>query len=281
MKFPLPVLKEKIVFATGTSTVAAGSTVYIYSNDQGGEGSGQSNASETIIIVNYLVARSGFLKNLVACSRTAPGVGQTFTYTVRINGVATSITCQIAGATAVTASDLVNTAKVTVGDRVTVELVTSAGAGVIQHHIAILLETLSTWGHYEHQNFSSGTSTVAVNTTTYLAPIFRSTFGGFISVEVYRSIVVRKGTLKNLIVLAGAAPGAGETFVYTVRVNGVNTAMTVTLSGAAQLTGTDVVNVVQIDAGDRITLKCVTSAAAAVTTHAASFDFEEGDYRAG
>lgn len=282
MKFPLPVLSEKILYST--TAFLANTTGYLLACDQGGESYGSNNVSEAVVSVNYLVTRAGLLKNLVVRAQSAPGGGQTYIYTIRINGVPTGITCTLTEVT-VNGSDLVNTAEVVIGDRVTLQLITSLGAAIDRHIATLELDSPSTRKPYEHTTFSSGTSTVPVNITRFLASLCRApTAGGNTIYEVEVTNIYlcpRKGSLKNLVALAGSAPGLGETFVYTVRVNGVATAMTVTLSGAAQVTGTDIVNVVQVDPSDRITLRVITSLAASVATHAASFDFEEGDYRAG
>lgn len=286
VKFPLPVLSEKIVYVTYTHNPPAGSTVYIACLDQVGEDStlGNYNASETSSVVNYLVVRSGLLKNLVVRTGAVAGAGQTFVYIVRVNGANTAITCTISGAVAVTASDLINTAEVIVGDRITIQAVISAAASATQHSASLAMDTPSTRRPYEHIWFNSG-ATIPTNVTKYLGSLFRmGAAGGYDSVDtsIYvNHLVTRKGTLKNFVVLASSVAGVGQTFVYTVEINGVPTAMTVTLSGNAQLTGTDIVNIIQVDPSNRITVKVVTSNGAAVATHVVSFDFEEGDYRAG
>lgn len=283
MKFPLPVLSERITFSTGGNTVGAGLTVYIYCGDQEGSIGINWSVNEAVVVCNYIVTRGGLLKNLVAGVQGTPGVGQTYVYTVRINGIPTAITCTIA-AGQTTASDLVNTAYVVVGDRVTLELVTSAAAGVRTHTVSIEMDTPSTRKPYEHSSFCSGASTIAANTTAYLMDSHRLYgIGGISVIELgtqVSHINTRKGTLKNFIALASSAAGAGESFTYNFRVNGV-TIVTITISGAIQLTNLDTASVIQVNPGDRITLQAVTSLAAAVATHSTSFDFEEGDYRAG
>lgn len=284
-RFPLPELKERILYNSGNITIAAASTAYPYCIDQGGEhNSATISAVEGAVAVNYLVTRGGLLKNLVAAVDAAPGAGETYTYTVRVNGAPTAITCQIAGA-GLANSDLVNTARVVVGDRVTVQVVTSAAASVTLHNVAIEVAHPSKRIPYERINFTSYATTVPANTTRYISSLGRAPLAGSMDAIEMRwpnyYLNARKGTLKNFVALASVAAGAAQSFVYTMRVNGVNSALTVTVSGAAQVTGMDTTNVVQIDPGDRITLQVVTSAGAAVATHAASFDFEEGDYRAG
>lgn len=80
------------------------------------------------------------------------------------------------------------------------------------------------------------------------------------------------GVIRNLYIHATAAPGAAETFVYTIMINGIATAITVTFAGALETEGNDVVNAVAVDAGDLITLRIVTSLNANATYHHAMCD---------
>lgn len=85
------------------------------------------------VLCSVLLATNGTLKNLRIKVSTSPGVGQTYTYTVMKNGVATTITCTISGAAATTASDLTHTVTVAAGDTYSVRMVESATA-VPSHH---------------------------------------------------------------------------------------------------------------------------------------------------
>lgn len=85
-----------------------------------------------------------------------------------------------------------------------------------------------------------------------------------------------KAKILHLFTQASASPGAGETFIYTVRVNAADTALTVTRdSGGTD--GDDVTNVVNVPSPDgpntaaRVSLKVVTSAGAVAATHRATF----------
>ena len=54
--------------------------------------------------------------------------------------------------------------------------------------------------------------------------------------------------------------GAGNSVAFTARKNVADTALTATISGAAQTTNSDLVNSVTYAAGDRISMKLVKSA---------------------
>lgn len=62
------------------------------------------------------------------------------------------------------------------------------------------------------------------------------------------------GTFRNFVVSTDVAPGVGKTCTYTVRKNGVDTALTVTLSGT-QTTGSDLTHSVAVALGDHLVLK--------------------------
>lgn len=66
--------------------------------------------------------------------------------------------------------------------------------------------------------------------------------------------VTKAGTLRNLIVRHNTAAGNGNNVVYTVYVNGVATAITVTLATAAVGQATDVTHTVAVVVGDRVSL---------------------------
>jgi len=83
---------------------------------------------------------------------------------------------------------------------------------------------------------------------------------------------VPAGTAGLLTVGVNAAPGAGETFTYTVMKNGVATALTVAISGASA-TKANVATDVAFAQDDDLSVKIVTSSGAAVTKHKATLKY--------
>lgn len=71
----------------------------------------------------------------------------------------------------------------------------------------------------------------------------------------------RAGTLRNLFVRHNVASGNGLSVVYTVLVNGVATALTVTLATAAIGQVSNLVATVAVAQGDRVALRAVKAAA--------------------
>jgi hypothetical protein len=83
------------------------------------------------------------------------------------------------------------------------------------------------------------------------------------------------GVISNLRVDLSAAPGGGITDVFTFRVNGVDTGVTVTLSGAAAVTASDTTHSFSVAPGDQISLKRVHSGGTgASSVVSVSFDFD-------
>lgn len=73
------------------------------------------------------------IRLLYCRSEFPPGAGDTYTYTIMVNGIASILTAQIAGAAAVEGNDLVNAVAVAAGDELTIRVVTSVGAAQGYH----------------------------------------------------------------------------------------------------------------------------------------------------
>ena len=94
--------------------ISAGGTSYL------APGNGASQTNE----IKVRAPRPGILKNLYVWQRVASGLaGRTDIYTVRVNGVNTTITCTLDNAT--TGSDITHTVLVAAGDQISVMLVSN------------------------------------------------------------------------------------------------------------------------------------------------------------
>ena len=94
---------------------------------------------------------------------------------------------------------------------------------------------------------------ITPNVTTYLAP-----GNGVTQVNEIKVRTTHAGLLNSLFVSQRVASGtAGTTEVYTVRVNGVNTAITCTLNNANL--GSDITHSVYVIAGAEISIKVVSN----------------------
>jgi len=83
--------------------------------------------------VDIPFAIAGIIDHLWYETSVPPGAGETFTITIMVNGIASVVTCQIAGAVANAAQDLINAAAIAVGDTVGIRIATSLNAAVGTH----------------------------------------------------------------------------------------------------------------------------------------------------
>lgn len=104
-------------FATGTA-IAAGQTRY-FVNDIATAGVGPTN---------WIVTRPVTIDRIFARSSVAPGVGETYVFTLMVNNVASIITVTIAGAAATDANSFANTINLVAGDEISMRIVASVAA---------------------------------------------------------------------------------------------------------------------------------------------------------
>ena len=73
--------------------------------------------------------------------------------------------------------------------------------------------------------------------------------------------IVTPGVMSNLSVILSSAPGAGASWTATIQKNDVDTALAVTISGAAATSGSDTAHQISFAAGDTIRLNWTTGGA--------------------
>ena len=122
---------EAVTYTGSTpSTVAANTTVYL----------GAAGASTTISHSVWVVSRPSLVSRIYAAVQSAPGAGESFTYTLFKNGIATSLTCTISGAAAFSATSNSPPVLVEFGDFLELRLVTSNSAAVTRHRYFVTVE---------------------------------------------------------------------------------------------------------------------------------------------
>lgn len=112
------------------STPAAGGTFFL----------GAAGSYASVDANPFTAITLGVVTGFRVAVTVAPGAAQTFTYTIMQNGVATSMTGAISGAASFQVIVNSNAFVVAAGDRITMRLVTSAGAALSLHNFAIVLE---------------------------------------------------------------------------------------------------------------------------------------------
>jgi hypothetical protein len=110
---------------------------------------------------------------------------------------------------------------------------------------------------------SSTPATVAAGATVYLGP--NGLANPFSADSVW--IAGRIGIVRECYSAVTAAPGAGQSFTYTLFKNGSATAMTWTISGAGAFSGNTSSNNVTVQPDDFLDIRLVTSAGAAAAKH--------------
>lgn len=113
--------------------------------------------------------------------------------------------------------------------------------------------------HY--QQYNAGAAQVTASTTAF-API--GSTSNFNATENNRQgIIPRPALVSNLVIVTATAQSGTGSIVFTVRKNGVDTALTITIAaGTAAGTFTDSTNSVLFAANDLISLKAVNNATA-------------------
>ncbi len=112
--------------------------------------------------------------------------------------------------------------------------------------------------------------TVAAGGTSYMGPA-----GGSATQGPAETSLGRRVAAVRLYVACGSAPGAGQTFTYTVMKNSVATLLAATVSGATDDTGHDMSDVLICGREDRLTVRVVASGGAAETVHRATITLLE------
>ena len=202
----------------------------------------------TLSSVQTYITTPGTISGLRIKLSDAPGASKSYIFNVQLNGADTLLTCTVSG-TATTGSDLTNTIAVVAGDLVNLSCTASGTPTTSYAQWASLFTSTNTAESL--LLFLTGVET----TSDGFSPLSSSQFNGYDGVENnMRQVCPTAGTLKNLYIRLSQNPGGGtKGYNFTVRKNGVNTLLTVTVSGT-NTTGNDTTNAVTVIAGDVLTL---------------------------
>lgn len=96
---------------------------------------------------------------------------------------------------------------------------------------------------------------------------------GAMSITEVRFELPRAGFLRNLRCRAPVGPGSAITDTVTVRVNTTNTALTTTLTGTGEQSGTDLTHAVAVAAGDRLSVAVTTNVLSTMTDMTATLEW--------
>lgn len=195
----------------------------------------------------------GTFKNFYVRVNTAPSSGRSYVFTLVKNGSDTAITCTIAD-TATACEDITHTFTVVAGDTISLKATPSGTptnpAGI---HIGYQIETS---GDISPVMGGSFTTSMATGSTEYLALGGQATPSGTLNLR--DAPLPTAGVFSKLRVRTSTAPTSGKSYAFTLLKNGVDTAVTCTISDTATDCN-DASNSVTFAADDLIALKSVPS----------------------
>lgn len=196
-----------------------------------------------------IVAAPGKLTNLRCQLSVAPGAGASYTFTLLLNGVPTGITCTIAG-TDTLGGEPTQEVIVSPGDAVQIEVVPAGAPAVADCYSSILF-------YSDNPNECLMPSRGWAAAGNFQRVSHGQANGGWPEIGWYQ-ISPMAGTIKNLYVKQYLAAGvAGKGYRYTLRLNGVDTALTSDIISPA-LSGQDIVNSVNVVPGDILTVGVIS-----------------------
>ncbi len=180
-------------------------------------------------------------------------VTDTVVVTLRVNGVDSTLTATATGNVGA-ASDLTHSVAIAKGDRVNWSVLTSgADLPVISIGALVLPATEAYQQAIWISGLSSHAPSAAVAEYAFPMEVGRT----ICAVEAHNQLVAKANTrIGNLYVRLSAAPGlaaSGKSYTFTIRVNGVDTALTCTVLEIAT-SAEDAVNVIDLAAGDLVSL---------------------------
>ena len=208
---------------------------------------GQPTSYTGVMYSEGIVSTPGIIKNLRVEVATAPGTGKHWDITLLKNGVGTLLTLEIANS-ATTGSNLTDEITVVAGDTLTLQLAPNGTPP--QGDITYTLDFIPT---------TTGETLLLAYSGAPTQNQFGSIIGGISSATEFDTqlLIPCPGTIQNLYIKSYSAAGSGKTLIYTVRKNGVDQSLAVTLSGASQKTGNDIDigHAISVVAGDKISIK--------------------------
>lgn len=198
-----------------------------------------------------VVSTSGKIKNLrVKLVTGSPGAGKSYAFTLMLNGAPSALTLTISGG-ATSGADTTHEVDVVAGDTVSLKCNPDNTPTVRWATWTLMFE-----GATEKESLilgGTGGATLENVATTYVA-LMGARSSPAIGEARHREVCPTSGKIKNLYVELSVDPGTAlDAYRFTLRKNGANQALTVTIT-ADDKTGNDTVNEITVAAGDVLTL---------------------------
>lgn len=199
-----------------------------------------------------VISTAGTFSNLSVELSGVPG-SNAYTFTLMINGNPTALTCDVA-ADETTSTDTTHTVDVSAGDYV-----------YLRSSYSISPDNTPTakWSIQFESDTANESLLLSCSAGLSTSNIFAPLMGGLNSGETTESnvyqIIPTNGKIKNFYIRSnGVTPGAGKNYTYTLRVNGVDTAL-VNVLADDNTTSNDTVHEISVNAGDYVSISVVPS----------------------
>lgn len=200
----------------------------------------------------------GKIKNLYVALNVDPGTSpDAYRFTLRVNGADSALTVTIT-ADDITGNDTAHEVTVAAGDVLTMKIEPLNGPSATPYAYWGMTFVADTDGESIVIAGADNALDTGVTEYNYLAGSWTS----WSATEDQHSLG-QLCTLKKLYVLLSAAPGAGKSYAFTVRINGAGGNLTVTISDAAT-TGNDVAHTDAISNDDYLGLECAPASTPAL-----------------
>lgn len=220
---------------------------YITANLQSSYNATQTNRDLTLTVATTL-------STLYVEVGTAPGSGTSYTFTVYKNGTATALSATISD-TNTSATNTVDSVSFAAGDTVSMA-VTPANSPASTANTSWNMRASGTG----QPIFTGHASTMATSGTFYVTPqSTNSSAATYWANEGDATIIMpTAGTLSLLGLTLNTTPGVGHGYAMTLIVNGVASALSVSVTDTAT-TATNSVDSIAVAAGDTISLRITAS----------------------
>lgn len=196
--------------------------------------------------IQQLTSAPGTLSYLHVKLAPAPGAGKSWTFTVMVNGAPSSLACTISD-TETEGEDTANTATLAPGDAVSLKATFSGSPPDCYSRWACIFT-----GDGERVSIlPGGTATNSRTETRY------NQLAGVCPFDTMHrgEAIPTAGVLRDLYIKLSGAPGAGDSFVFTVMVNEVPSSLACTISGGVDTTGHNTKDAVVVALGDIVELR--------------------------
>jgi len=202
-----------------------------------------------------VIPTGGKLESLYVKLAAAPGVGKSYTFTLRLNGEDTSLACTVSDEDTA-GSDVVHEVAVVAGDLVTLKCVAADTPTATSAIWSMKFDGTNT-----KESVLLGSTVNSLNPSATEYQYVATGNGVFAVTETNRrEVIPTTGKLKNFYVKLNADPGtAPDAYKFTLRVNGANSddgegnPLQVTIT-ANDTTGSDTTHEITVVAGDIVTL---------------------------